>query len=68
MAYLGSTNNQILMNENFISIRDKINDLIEFNELLFIALGVDIKFDDFCKMDQSERKSLIRDIKINKIL
>jgi hypothetical protein len=56
------------MNENFISIRDKINDLIEFNELLFIALGVDIKFDDFCKMDQSERKSLIRDIKINKIL
>lgn len=40
----------------------------DFCELVLSVLGYDIKYDDFCKMTKEEKKSLLRDIKINKIL
>lgn len=45
-----------------------IDDLIEYIDLLYSIVGVDIKFDGFCKMSESERKSFIREIKIEKII
>ena len=56
---------------NYSSIDDVISlseDENQFMELVLIALGYDIKFEDFRKMPQEERKSLIRDIRINRIL
>lgn len=49
---------------NVISIN---NDISEFCELALMALGYDISFEDFQKMSKEERKSIIRDIKINRI-
>lgn len=51
--------------ENTISI-DK--DLTSFFEIVLVALGFDIKFEDFKKMSEAERNQLIRDIKLKTIL
>jgi hypothetical protein len=51
--------------DNTISI-DK--DLTSFFEIVLVALGFDIKFEDFKKMSESERNQLIRDIKLKTIL
>ena len=45
-----------------------VDDLIEYIDLLYSIVGVDIKFDGFCQMSESERKSFIRQIKIEKII
>lgn len=50
---------------NVISVN---NDIIEFTELLFTVLGYDITFEEFSNMTKEERKSIIRDIKINRVL
>lgn len=44
------------------------SDLIQFQELILAALGVDVTYEQFCSMSISDRKSLIRDIKINRVL
>ena len=44
------------------------SDLIEFTELLFAVLGYDITFEEFSKMTKEQRKSILRDIKINRVL
>ena len=44
------------------------SDLIEFIELLFAVLGYDITFEEFSKMTKEQRKSILRDIKINRVL
>ncbi len=44
------------------------NDLVQFQELILAALGIDVTYEQFCSMSNDERKSLIRDIKINRIL
>jgi hypothetical protein len=51
--------------DNTISI-DK--DLTSFFEIVLVALGFDIKFEDFKKMSEVERNQLIRDIKLKTIL
>jgi hypothetical protein len=51
--------------DNTISI-DK--DLTSFFEIVLVALGFDIKFEDFKKMSELERNQLIRDIKLKTIL
>jgi len=51
--------------DNTISI-DK--DLTSFFEIVLVALGFDIKFEDFKKMSEAERNQLIRDIKLKTIL
>lgn len=54
-----------------ISFNDVIpvnNDLIEFTELLFAVLGYDITFEEFSKMTKEQRKSILRNIKINRVL
>lgn len=43
-------------------------DLSGFCELVLSALGHDTTYDDFCKMSNSERKALLRDIKIKRVL
>jgi hypothetical protein len=50
---------------NVISVN---SDIIEFTELLFAVLGYDITFDEFSKMTKEQRKSILRDIKINRII
>lgn len=44
------------------------NDIAEFCELTLAAMGLDIKYQDFQKMSNDERKSLLRDIKIKRVL
>lgn len=43
-------------------------DMIEFFELVLAAIGYDITYDEFSKMSPEERKSIIRDIKIKRVL
>jgi hypothetical protein len=43
-------------------------DLTDFCELVLSALGHDATYDDFCKMSSSERRALLRDIKIKRVL
>ena len=59
----------------YSAINPTVNDMfaltedeVQFLELVLVALGYDIKFEDFRNMSQEERKSLIRDIRINKVL
>ena len=45
-----------------------MDNLIEYINLLYSIVGIDIKFDEFQKMSESEKKSFIREIKIEKII
>lgn len=44
------------------------NKTIEFIEFAFELIGIDLKYEDFIKLSDSERKALLRDFKISKIL
>lgn len=44
------------------------SDMIEFFELVLSAIGYDITYDEFSEMSPEERKSIIRDIKIKRVL
>ena len=44
------------------------SDLVQFQELILAALGIDVTYEQFCSMSIDERKSLIRNIKINRVL
>ena len=44
------------------------SDMIEFFELILIVLGIDLTFEEFQNMSSDERVSLIRDLKIKKVL
>jgi hypothetical protein len=48
------------------SKRDK--EVVEFLEFIMSILGVKITFDEFIKMTDDDKKTLLRDIKINSIL
>jgi len=50
------------------SVVDLNTDMIEFFELILVLLGVDLTFEEFKNMSKDERLSLVRDLKINKIL
>jgi hypothetical protein len=50
------------------SVVDLNADMIEFFELILVLLGVDLTFEEFKHMSKDERLSLVRDLKINKIL
>ena len=43
-------------------------DLIEFINFAFEILGVDISYQQFKELTKEERKSILREIKLNKIL
>lgn len=73
MAYYSGYSGQILMANGTGAIQwnDTIsisNDMIEFFELVLVALGYDITYDEFSKMSPEERKAIIRDIKIKRVL
>lgn len=44
------------------------NDMIDFFELVLVAIGYDITYDEFSKMSGEEKKAIIRDIKIKRVL
>ncbi len=44
------------------------NDMVDFCELVLAVLGHDITYQDFQKMSKVERNSLLRDIKIKRVL
>jgi hypothetical protein len=50
------------------SVIELNSDVIEFMELVLVALGHDIKFDDFSKMTKEEKLAILRDIKIKSVL
>ena len=59
----------ILVSDGSGSVSWEINnDMTQFFELVLMALGHDIKYDDFVKMDENERKSILRDIKLKNVL
>ena len=50
------------------SVVDLNTDMIEFFELVLIVMGIDLTFEEFKNMSKDERMSLLRDLKINKVL
>ena len=44
------------------------DEMIDFYELILTALGHDISYQDFCNMSKQQRKSLIRDIKLKRLI
>ena len=44
------------------------NDLVEFVEFALDLMGYKIKYDDFSKLSKDEKKALLRDLKIGKII
>lgn len=59
----------ILVNGSNVSTNISIDsDLLEFYELILVAMGIDMTYDKFKSLSKEERKSLIRDIKIKTIL
>ena len=61
-------NNLIYNSAPLIRSPTDLDNLIEYVDLLYSIVGVDIKFEGFCNMSESERKSFIRQIKIEKII
>jgi hypothetical protein len=45
-----------------------ISKTLEYIEYILKLLGIDLTYDEYVRMSEYERKSLLRDIKINKIL
>jgi len=69
MNSLNVLNNGMIFNDGTSTVTIGIDDsFTDFCELILVALGIEIKYDDFKKMTKEERKSLIRDIKINKLI
>ena len=56
---------------NTLSDEDNVinsKDLKEFFDLIMAVIDYDMSFDQFKKLNSDERKALIRDIKITKVL
>lgn len=64
-SYLASSGSGYSNWSTDVSLDTNITD---FMELTLMALGYDITFDEFKKMSKEEKKSIIRDIKINRVL
>ena len=54
--------------ESINELKSKDEKIVEFVEFLLQVLQVDITYEEFNRMSIEERKSIIRDIKLNKIL
>lgn len=50
------------------SSKIQADDFIEFQNFILSILGIDLTYEKFALMNSEERKSLIRDIRINKII
>lgn len=64
------TNNNMPYHTHTLSDEDNVinaNDLKEFFDLMAV-IDYDMTFDQFRKLNSDERKALIRDIKITKVL
>lgn len=68
-GYLGTTITTGSLVNSVVINGDWKSDITDFCELVLSALGHDdIKYVDFCEMSSSERSSLLRDIKIKRVL
>jgi hypothetical protein len=50
------------------SLRDDTEGVKKFVEFTLKLIGVDLTYDEFIEMDDSDKASLIREFKINKII
>ena len=64
ILYTGTTGSYNIWNPP----HSNMDNLIEYINLLYSIVGIDIKFDEFQNMSESEKKSFIREIKIEKII
>ena len=70
---INSASNAILTISSIPAHKHKITsthltDMIEYIEFAFSILGINLTYEDFEKMSKEERKSFLRDLKLNKIL
>lgn len=49
-------------------VTSELVNLVEYTDFVFKIMGIDMSFDKFKEMSELERKSFLRDIKINKII
>lgn len=55
-------------NHQYNDVVSQTNDIIQYIDFSFKILGIDLDFSKFQEMGEDERKSFLRDIKINKII
>ena len=68
---LGGQNTSVgydLISSTTTYVVDINKDLIEYIEFAFQIMGIDLTCEDFKRMSSDQKISLLRDIKINKIL
>ena len=53
---------------NYVIPHTEDKNLIEYIDFISTILGIDINYEKFKKMSDSEKKSFLREIKINNIL
>lgn len=60
-----NSNNQISTGYSFIDPSKDVKDFVEF---VLQILGIELKFEDFIKMSESDKKAFIRNFKLDQIL
>jgi hypothetical protein len=60
--------NIITYDNSSLSTSGDLNKFIEYFNFIVEILGIDITFDEFKLMNDAEKKSFIRDLKIKKVL
>jgi len=65
---MGNTNATYISGGSVDSYANKLDQMKEYIDFAFEALGIGIDFDQFVKMTDAEKKSKLREIKINKII
>lgn len=63
-----SGNSVLISSGSSYAWRDANEEISDFVEFALKIMGVELTFDEFKKMDGSERRAFIRDIKIDKII
>jgi hypothetical protein len=52
----------------YYSMIDDMSKQIEFIEFAFKLIGIDLKYEDYIKLSDSDKKAILRDFKISKII
>jgi hypothetical protein len=65
---LSTSANLTVTSVGYRSVSNSDEDLVEFINFAFEIIGVDISYQKFKEMSREERKSFLREIKLNKIL
>jgi len=65
------TPNTLVTNTNTISWSDGVfmnSDIIEYIDIFYQFMGIDMNYERFSKMTKDEKKSFIRDLKLQKLI